>query len=171
MKLKWTAAALALACSCAPAWAINKCVGADGRVEFQDAPCADGRGGRIDVRPASGHAPSKASEPVGNAEVPAPAAAPAAAAPPLPAPAPASPPVKDALTRDADTCFAWYRPDLLDPRGAYYTEPARDKRVVSLTLHATNRMGGVVTKRVACEILNGKLDEDWTKIHAERVKW
>lgn len=25
-----------------PAWAITKCVGADGRASFQDAPCADG---------------------------------------------------------------------------------------------------------------------------------
>ena len=38
----------------APAWAINKCTGADGKVVFQDAPCADGKGGKIDVRPASG---------------------------------------------------------------------------------------------------------------------
>lgn len=37
------------------AWAINKCVGEDGRVSFQDAPCR-GAGGAIDVRPASGFA-------------------------------------------------------------------------------------------------------------------
>lgn len=36
-------------------WAINKCIGNDGRVSFQDAPCA-GAGGAIDVRPASGFA-------------------------------------------------------------------------------------------------------------------
>ncbi len=28
----------------APAWAVNKCAGLDGRPIFQDAPCADGRG-------------------------------------------------------------------------------------------------------------------------------
>ena len=39
-----------------PSWAVNKCVGADGRVSFQDAPCA-GAGGAIVVRPASGAAP------------------------------------------------------------------------------------------------------------------
>lgn len=28
---------------CAPAWAINKCTGADGRVVYQEAPCAGGK--------------------------------------------------------------------------------------------------------------------------------
>lgn len=42
---------------CGQAWAINKCIGADGKPVFQDHPCADGRGGKIDVRPASGSAP------------------------------------------------------------------------------------------------------------------
>jgi hypothetical protein len=32
-----------LAALCAPAWAINKCTGADGRVVYQDAACAGGR--------------------------------------------------------------------------------------------------------------------------------
>lgn len=35
----------------APAWAINKCTDADGKVSFQDAPCA-GKGEKIEVRPA-----------------------------------------------------------------------------------------------------------------------
>lgn len=34
-----------------PAWAVNKCTGADGKVSFQDAPC-DGAGEKVDVRPA-----------------------------------------------------------------------------------------------------------------------
>lgn len=42
-----------LAALCAPAWAINKCTGADGRVAFQDAPCS-GKGQVLQVRPASG---------------------------------------------------------------------------------------------------------------------
>lgn len=37
----------------APAWAVNKCTGADGKISFQEAPCA-GRGEKIEVRPASG---------------------------------------------------------------------------------------------------------------------
>lgn len=47
------AAACALALGfLAPAWAVHKCTGADGKVTFQDAPCAGGRGEEIDVRPA-----------------------------------------------------------------------------------------------------------------------
>lgn len=34
-------AAALLSALCAPAWAINKCTGADGKVAFQDAPCAN----------------------------------------------------------------------------------------------------------------------------------
>lgn len=48
-----TAAALVLAV--VPVWAINKCKGPDGKVSFQDAPCA-GQGEKMQVRPASGHA-------------------------------------------------------------------------------------------------------------------
>ncbi len=43
----------------APAWAVNKCTGPDGKVVFQDAPCS-GRGETIIVRPASGSAPARA---------------------------------------------------------------------------------------------------------------
>ena len=46
----YAACALALA-FVAPAWAVNKCTDADGKVSFQDAPCA-GEGEKIDVRPA-----------------------------------------------------------------------------------------------------------------------
>lgn len=35
----------------APAWAINKCTDANGKVSFQDAPCV-GQGEKIDARPA-----------------------------------------------------------------------------------------------------------------------
>lgn len=40
-----------------PAWAVNKCVGPDGAVVFQDAPCA-GKGETLTVKPASGAAPT-----------------------------------------------------------------------------------------------------------------
>ena len=30
-----------------PSWAVNKCVGADGRVSFQDAPCAGAGGAEL----------------------------------------------------------------------------------------------------------------------------
>lgn len=47
-----------------PVWAINKCTGADGKVAFQDAPCA-GKGEKIEVRPASGAAPKAAASAAG----------------------------------------------------------------------------------------------------------
>lgn len=37
-----TIAATILVALCAPAWAINKCAGADGKVVYQDAPCPGG---------------------------------------------------------------------------------------------------------------------------------
>lgn len=48
--IRYAACAVALG-FLAPAWAINKCTGADGKVSFQDAPCT-GQGEKIDVRPA-----------------------------------------------------------------------------------------------------------------------
>lgn len=53
-----------LACAllaAAPTWAINKCTGPDGKVVFQDLPCA-GQGEQIDVRPASGFADARATQ-------------------------------------------------------------------------------------------------------------
>lgn len=49
------AAILVILLIAAPAWAVNKCKGSDGKVIFQDAPCL-GEGAKIDVRPASGAA-------------------------------------------------------------------------------------------------------------------
>jgi len=45
--------------ACAPSWAINKCAMPNGKVSFQDAPCP-GKGEAIEVKPASGRAPSPA---------------------------------------------------------------------------------------------------------------
>lgn len=42
---------LALVCLTLPAWAINKCTGADGRIVFQDMPC-QGRGEKLNIRSA-----------------------------------------------------------------------------------------------------------------------
>ena len=58
-----------------PSWAINKCLGADGKVSFQEQPCP-GKGGEIEVKPASGWAPAPVAAPVAAQGGPA-AAAPA----------------------------------------------------------------------------------------------
>lgn len=56
-----------------PAFAINKCVGPDGKVSFQEHPCP-GRGGAIEVKPASGMPPPPAPVPVATPTSAAPAA-------------------------------------------------------------------------------------------------
>ena len=148
---------------CAPSWAVNKCTGPDGKVSFQDAPCS-GKGEALTVRP-SGGAPSAA--PLAPTQPPQGAAAPQeAAAPPAPAV-----PQKTMLEVEAEQCLAWYRPLLRDPAGAYYREPSKDTRVLSITIHATNGYGGYVPKRAACEFVNGRLDDGWTKIQAKRAGW
>lgn len=153
-------AAVVLPVLFAPAWAINKCTAPDGKVVFQDAPCA-GKGEKIEVRPNAGFAFSKLS--------------PAAEAlPPSALPAPAEKPqapAKAALEQEADLCLAWYKPKLRDPAGAYYTNVSKEKRVLAMTVHATNGYGGYVTKEAGCEIHNGQLNPAWTKIHAQRGGW
>lgn len=63
-KLAWAALAAGLLV-CAPAWAqVYKCRAADGRMVFQQAPCAGG-GGQVDVRPASGPGAPAGGAPAG----------------------------------------------------------------------------------------------------------
>lgn len=50
----------------APAWAINKCTGANGKVVYQDAPCEGGKGEALTIRPVSGPGTALA---VGQAQV------------------------------------------------------------------------------------------------------
>lgn len=159
--MKLLAITAALAALSAPAWAVNKCTGPDGKVSFQDAPCA-GRGEAIKVWTSQGEAPPK----------PAPEKLPVVAEPPKPeAPIVQKAPAKSRLEQEADTCLAWYKPKLRDPAGAYYTQPSKEDRVLSMTLHATNGYGGYTTKKASCEIDNGQLDTGWTKIHARRGGW
>ena len=143
-------------------WAINKCVGPSGQISFQDAPC-QGKGEKLSTRP--------------NISIPAVKSvlSPAYATPDVPAPVPspadkAASPVS-ALSQEAETCLAWYKPKLRDPVGAYFTSPSKDGRVLQMNLHATNGYGGYVIKTATCEIHNGRLDNDWTKIHAQRNGW
>lgn len=59
--MKRAAILMAIALAAGPGWAINKCTDASGKVSFQDAPCA-GKGGEINVRPASGRAKPVAAD-------------------------------------------------------------------------------------------------------------
>ena len=142
----------------APAWAVNKCTGPDGKTVFQDAPCA-GKGEKIEVRPASGFA-VRAPAPVAS-ESPSAAATPPSA-PPATAPVVATPaaPSKSALDTSADTCLAWYKPHLRDPASAYYSgHKFEDKRVLRMDIHAKNGFGGVQILKGVCEFENGKFSE------------
>jgi hypothetical protein len=138
---------------------------ANGNTVYQSRPCADtgGTGQQIKLHTSREEATAKAP-----AAVTAPQPAPA----PLPQPA-AQPPVpqRDYIEVMADMCLDWYRPRLRDPRGAYYRNPRVEKDVVNITIYGTNGFGGFATKEAACEIKAGGVDEGWTKIHAERLKW
>lgn len=54
MKIKSTIlVALFASLAASPAWSINKCAGPGGNTVFQDTPCADGQGEKVEVRPSS----------------------------------------------------------------------------------------------------------------------
>lgn len=56
-------AATILAALSSPTWAINKCTLADGKVTFQDAPCATGTGGSIEKKPKPDQEPKQVMSP------------------------------------------------------------------------------------------------------------
>lgn len=145
---------------------VFKCA-VNGSTVYQARPCGatGGTGQEVKLYVSPGAAPvAPASTPP--AEKPAPAR-PA----PEPVPMPPPPPQKSGLELEADACLEWYRPMLRDPRSAYYRNPTREANVVTVTIYATNGFGGYVTKLAACEIKSGQIDEGWTKMHAERLKW
>ncbi|WHZ11751.1 MAG: hypothetical protein OJF60_002190 [Burkholderiaceae bacterium] len=138
---------------------------------FSQQPCSADAQPLAVPTPAAGAATLAPTPPKPDKVKPTPVAEPSVpAANPLPAPVP-QPVAKSQLVADADQCMEWYRPRLRDPRGAYYDSPSRDNRVLSIRIHATNGYGGYVTEDAACEIYNGQLDDDWTKIHAKRRGW
>ena len=155
-----------------PAWAVNKCQ-VDGRVVYQELPCP-GKGEAMTIRQIAGPPPAPEVGPPPPPpsqdgvkpleQAPLPAAQ-------VPAAARDSAPQKSILEREAEMCLAWYRHLLRDPKGAYYTAPMKEQRVIHLDIHATNGYGGYIVKRAACEIYNGRLDDGWTKIHAKARNW
>lgn len=161
----WRVFALLAAMSVAPAWAVNKCTGADGKISYQEAPCA-GQGGELKIRQQGTQAAPIEKKPVMPASTS--AAAPASTA------AVQQPvrPQRTELELQGDQCLAYYRPKLRDPAGAYVSDLKLDKTVLTMKIHATNGFGGYVTREVSCEFKqNGELDPDWTKIHAQRIGW
>lgn len=62
--MKWSTFLLVGLLCANHAHAVNKCTGANGKISFQDAPCA-GQGGVIKVSPATGHSSSTTASTVG----------------------------------------------------------------------------------------------------------
>lgn len=166
-----TAAALSIA---TPGWAINKCTQKDGRVVYQDAACdVSSQGQSVRVFAGQGE-PATAPRPA--AEQPAPQRDPK----PQPTSAPRQSgggaaslgPRNDASDDDlVAQCLDWYRPRLKNPGGAYARIASRVGSVLTITIYATNSFGGYIPKEAACEVKNGRIDHDWTKIQAERAGW
>lgn len=147
----------------APAGAVNKCTLGNGAVVYQDTPCAGGKEESLDLRPSSEWGSGPVVRPAAPAETP-------VAAEPPPAGEPAVR-VKSPLEADADQCLAWYLRLLPDPLRTYYTNPRKDRRVLSIDIHTPHPQGGIFVKTASCEIDAGLLNESWTKTHAKRGGW
>lgn len=154
----------------APAMAIHKCTGKDGKVVYQETPCPHSAPGGT-IRVFAGQA-EPAVQPVPRKTE----AVPAATAPverPAPSQAASLGPQSSGAQADdlVAQCLNWYRPRLKNPAGAYADGASRNGSVLSITVYGTNSFGGYVGKQAACEIKNGGIDHSWTKIHAERAGW
>lgn len=166
-------ALLALMLATSPAWAINKCTEKDGRVVYQELPCEPAAQGQsVRVFAGQGEMPSRPVPP--------------ARAPIEQRAAPAEPVAERQPNRGAASlgpqegasnedlvaqCLDWYRPRLKNPAGAYAGGVSRNGSVLHMTIYASNSFGGYVPKAAACEVKNGRIDHDWTKIQSERAGW
>lgn len=172
--MKFTALALTaalLCCAAAPALAINKCTDKGGKVVYQETPCQDGAQG-ASVRVFAGQGDPSA-QPVPRKEERQ-AAEPAPADRPVPSQAASLGPqagTGDGADALVAQCLNWYRPRLKNPAGAYADGASRNGSVLTITVYGTNSFGGYVGKQAACEIKHGRIDADWTKIHAQRAGW
>lgn len=139
-----TFAAAYVAFAITPAHAINKCVGADGRVVYSDTACAAGEK-QSDLK-----VPSKVSTGVD-----------------IKRDVLQEPPTDD----QAKTCLEAWRPTMRDPRGLYSqravlrlsTNRARPEqkpwKEVVLEAHATNGFGGYTDVRLVCRLTqSGSID-------------
>lgn len=173
--MKIAATGLAMAVLVSPVWAINKCTGKDGKVVYQEMACErTSQSESVRVFAGQGDAPTR--------PVPAkPMSSSAAEAAPSNTAAPQRPAAQEAASLGPQTtasneeivsqCLNWYRPRLKNPAGAYADGVTRVGSVLHLTVYGTNSFGGYVGKKAACEVKNGQIDNDWTKIHAQRAGW
>lgn len=174
MKLHALLAAL-LGLAIGQAQAINKCTGKDGRVVYQEVPCEPAaQGQQVRVFAGQGEspvAPTARPVPAHPTTQPRPVAEPAPERQARPAAASLGP-QEGASTDDlVAQCLDWYRPRLKNPAGAYAGGVSRVGSVLTMTIYASNSFGGYVPKEAACEVKNGRIDHDWTKIQAQRAGW
>lgn len=95
------------------------------------------------------------------------------------APAASATPAKGVVPTDAQLCLSWYQREIALARGANYLTSSRQGRVLTVKVSMTNvvtningaRLDSVTEKSASCEILSGKLDDGWTRIHAQRGGW
>jgi hypothetical protein len=142
---------------------VHRCEVGD-RVVFQQAPCAPGQAGRVVVVPpanvvsAPATAPPRppASAPSGGAGTPVAAASAPAVPPPL---------------TDEQACLAYLKPLLRDPASGRILTAKRDGRVLNVQLQAADMRGRLHTRDAACEFVNGRVDDGWSRIQLKRLGW
>jgi hypothetical protein len=146
---------------------VNKCT-VDGQVIYQSEPCV-------------GKGVSGKELKIQNTAVSVPTPSPSKASPPSEKPAPTPPVLANSepaptarlspLEREAELCLQYVRENLHDPKSAYYSSPSKESRKLSMTVHAKNKLGGIVASQAECEINGGVLDKSWTNIHMKRLGW
>lgn len=67
--------------------------------------------------------------------------------------------------------LSFYRSLMIDPAGAYFSDPSMSGEVLTMTVHMRGFYGGYTPMKAACEFRNFMLDESWSRIHARRHGW
>ncbi len=139
-----------------------------GKVTFQQAACPPGQAAsQVEVPPINvipslaGPAASAASGASAASAAGQGASAPRVAA--LPAPQRIAPEVAD--------CLAYLRPLLRDPTSGRVLSSERDGRVLRVKLLASDARGRPQIRDAACEFVNGRVDDGWSRIQLKRLGW
>jgi hypothetical protein len=143
---------------------VNRCE-AQGRVVFQQAPCPPGQQASQVAIPS----------PQTNVAAPPPRAA-AAASPAASAPQPAAPQAPQALLPpgpppEQEACLTYLKPLLHDPASGRIVSSTRDGRVLQVKLQASDKRGKPQIRDAACEFINGRVDDSWSRIQLKRLGW
>lgn len=143
---------------------VNRCE-ARGQVVFQQAPCPPGQAAsQVQVAPANVVA-SPPARPASAASTPGVAASAAGAATATAATLASSTPA------DAGACLAYLKPLLRDPASGRILTSEREGRVLRVQLQAADARGRLHTRDAACEFVNGRVDDGWSRIQLKRLGW